>query len=138
MGFADTGTFDEALAGHRAFVQEQFVAVFGEPRAAQRCGRRRTAGDGIVDRLAAIWRGDVSAESALDALASAGFDDPASLAATLDRVRASGRYLQLPVLSRQRFDDLLPQLLGAAADGAGAGRRRADRVPAPARTARSR
>ena len=115
MGFADTGTFDQALAGHRAFVQEQFVAVFGEPASRNDAAGGETAGDGVVDRLAAVWRGDVSAESALEALTGAGFDDPASLAATLDRVRASGRYLQLPVLSRQRFDDLLPQLLGAAA-----------------------
>jgi [glutamine synthetase] adenylyltransferase / [glutamine synthetase]-adenylyl-L-tyrosine phosphorylase len=109
MGFAGTGEFEDALAGHRACVQEQFVAVFGESAA------RPAGGDGAVDRLRALWRGDVSAESARDALGSAGFDDPASLAATLDRVRSSGRYLQLPVLSRQRFDDLLPQLLSAAA-----------------------
>ncbi len=37
------------------------------------------------------------------------------LLANLDRVRASGRYVQLPALSRQRVDALVPQLLHVAA-----------------------
>ena len=110
MGFGGTAAFDAALAAHRIHVQEQFVAVFGGP-APDASGRGGEAsGEGAVERLAAVWRGDVSADSALTTLA-AGFDDPAALAATLDRVRSSVRYLQLPVLSRRRFDDLLPQLL---------------------------
>jgi glutamate-ammonia-ligase adenylyltransferase len=115
MGFADTAAFEAALAGHRAHVREQFIAVFGEPASRTPAAGDEAAADGAVLRLEAIWRGDVSAESALATIKASGFDDPASLVATLDRVRSSGRYLQLPVLSRQRFDDLLPQLLGAAA-----------------------
>lgn len=115
MGYASTAAFDAALAGHRAMVEEQFGAVFGEaaPRAST-SGADADADDAVA-RLSAIWHGDVSAESALATLKAAGFTDPPALASTLDRVRASVRYLQLPVLSRQRFDALLPQLLAVAA-----------------------
>ena len=114
MGFAGTAPFEALLAAHRANVEEQFVAVFGEP---DRRTQPPDAQTGIRDdshAFAAIWREDVSAESAQAVLAAAGFADPAALVAALDRVHKSARYLQLPVLSRQRFDALLPQLLAAA------------------------
>src|SRR5439155_299149 len=49
------------------------------------------------------------------ALAAAGYGLPVTLLESLARVRQSARYLQLPALSRQRFDALLPQLLRVAA-----------------------
>jgi glutamate-ammonia-ligase adenylyltransferase len=113
MGFATLDAFDAALAAHRGSVREQFAAVFGEssPRAVESAA---APVDALAARLAAVWRGDVASESAHAALSAAGFDDPEALAAMLERVRSSSRYAQLPVLSRQRFDTLLPQLLGAA------------------------
>ena len=53
--------------------------------------------------------------SARDALAQAGFDDPADLVAELARLRASNRYVALPALSQQRVDELVPRLLQVAA-----------------------
>src|SRR5439155_2728741 len=44
--------------------------------------------------------------------------DPGAAVAAVARVKASARYLQLPVLSRERFDMLVPQLLRVAADTA--------------------
>jgi glutamate-ammonia-ligase adenylyltransferase len=74
--------------------------------------------------LAALWADDVSADTARQTLAGAGFADPEGLLANLTRVRASPRYVQLPALSRQRVDTLVPQLLATAAamsaDGADA------------------
>jgi glutamate-ammonia-ligase adenylyltransferase len=65
--------------------------------------------------------------------ASAGFTDPDALLATLARVRGSGRYLQLPALSRQRFDALIPQLLATSAANPGAaGAQAGVRTPADA------
>ena len=65
--------------------------------------------------LAALWADDVAADTRAQTLAAAGFADPDGLLANLTRVRASARYVQLPALSRQRVDALVPQLLAAAA-----------------------
>ena len=119
-GYADTATFDADLALHRANVREQFIAIFGEPRGRPSPAVAAGGPPDPAQAFAAIWREDVGAESALAAFAAAGFADPAALVATLARVRASGRYLQLPAQSRQRFDALLPQLLGAASRVPGA------------------
>ena len=67
---------------------------------------------------------------------AAGFDDPAALLSTLRARARSARYAQLPALSRQRFDALVPQLLAVAATQRVAGADRASRVRAPARAAR--
>jgi glutamate-ammonia-ligase adenylyltransferase len=116
MGCADTRAFDAALAAHRARVEEQFMAIFGA-KARRRASAAAAASDTTDPsaRFAAAWRGDVSPEAAADTLAAAGFEDAASLVVSLVRVRESSRYLQLPALSRQRFDILVPQLLATAA-----------------------
>ena len=111
-GFAGADAFDEALRAHRAAVQAQFATLFGgsgaHPRAAADEDRSLAA-------LASVWAGDVSADTACATLAGAGFADPAGLVASLERARASARYVQLPAQSRQRVDALVPQLLAASA-----------------------
>ena len=121
-GFTGAEAFDAVLAAHRDAVSSQFAAAFGDTArdrheaSVQPRGIAATTADGIgLSDLAAIWRGDVSPETAVAVLATAGYSDPAGLVAELDRVRASGRYVQLPALSRQRVDDLVPQLLLVAA-----------------------
>ncbi|MEO8346407.1 MAG: bifunctional [glutamate--ammonia ligase]-adenylyl-L-tyrosine phosphorylase/[glutamate--ammonia-ligase] adenylyltransferase [Betaproteobacteria bacterium] len=111
MDFAGLREFEAALRHHRAQVSEQFAQVFGASEA-QDAGKR--------DPFAALWEGPVTTEAARGNLAQSGFTDPEALIATLGRVRASSRYLQLPVLSRQRFDTLVPQLLAVAAASPGA------------------
>jgi glutamate-ammonia-ligase adenylyltransferase len=115
MGYAGSAAFAADLARHRANVEEQFIAIFGEPRGRPSPAVAAESPPGPADVFAPIWREDVGAESALETFAAAGYADPAALAAALARVRASGRYLQLPALSRQRFDALLPELLAVAA-----------------------
>jgi glutamate-ammonia-ligase adenylyltransferase len=63
--------------------------------------------------LAAAWN-EPAAAGTVDDLASAGFADPGDLAAALARIRDNRRYLQLPALSRDRFDRLVPQVLAAS------------------------
>jgi glutamate-ammonia-ligase adenylyltransferase len=89
--------------------------VFGEP--GPRGAVAASEADAAIDAaaLAALWRGDTSTDAARATLAAIGFDEPAALVDTLARARASARYLQLPVLSRGRFDALVPQLLATAA-----------------------
>ena len=106
MGFATLRDFDAQLHRHRAEVGDQFAQVFGD-------GERASGNE--TDVFTAIWDEPEAAGTAREQLAAAGYGDPDALLATLARVRAGGRYLQLPALSRQRFDALVPQLLAAAA-----------------------
>jgi len=126
MGCASVEAFDHALAAHRAGVTAQFADLFGAARtrdpAAVAAGSRSGAdGRPALGALAALWADDVSADTARQTLATAGFTDPEGLLANLTRVRASPRYVQLPALSRQRVDALVPQLLVTAAATRGDG-----------------
>ena len=117
-GFVDVESFERALDAHRAAVGEQFASLFGERDAATGAisSSSHVAGDieSTVAAFAALWRGDLAPDTARDALAAAGFTDPAGLLARLDRVRRGQRYAQLPANSQQRVDALVPQLLHVA------------------------
>jgi glutamate-ammonia-ligase adenylyltransferase len=122
MGFASRTAFESTLAAQRDAVAEQFAALFGatehEPegdtKATPSVGRDARNGD--VASFSGLWRGDVDRESARTMLATAGYADPDELVNTLTRVRTSTRYLQLPALSQQRFDALVPRLLRVSSD----------------------
>ena len=120
-GFGSVDAFDDALRAHRAAVAAQFADLFGERSSpAGDLAPRATARDGATETrpplaaLAAVWAGDVTADTARESLAAAGFGDPGGLLASLERLRSSARYVQLPALSRQRVDALVPQLLRVA------------------------
>ena len=106
MNFASLTAFDAALAAHRAVVAVTFAETLGD-------GNTPSRMEG--DPYAALWDDPQPAPATLEHLRGAGFDAPAAIVETLIRVRASGRYLQLPANSRQRFDTLAPQLLATAA-----------------------
>ncbi len=101
--------FERDLAHHRSVVAQTFAQILGD------AGSDRGDGNGGDDFLVRLWDAPVEDESMDARLREAGFDDPEALVATLARTRASGRYLQLPAASRQRFDTLLPQVLATAA-----------------------
>ncbi len=105
MNFASLADFDAALAAHRALVAVTFAETLGD-------GNRPTSTPG--DPYLALWDDPQPAPTTLEHLRAAGFAGPESIVETLVRVRASGRYLQLPANSRQRFDRLVPQLLATA------------------------
>jgi glutamate-ammonia-ligase adenylyltransferase len=128
-GMPDATAFDAMLGSHRGAVASHFAAIFGTDAppqgpdtaaASTAPGRAEVRGDAALERpraeaFAAVWRGDVARDTALATLAAAGFDDPAELADSLERVKGGARYLGLPALSQQRFDTLVPQLLAVAA-----------------------
>ena len=127
-GYANADAFDRALGVHRAAVAAQFAEMFGTARSTARDGASaESATNHSADRtpvlaaLAAVWADDVTVDTARTTLVEAGFADSAGLLASLTRVRASPRYSQLPALSRQRVDALVPQLLQRAATHAGNG-----------------
>ena len=95
-----------AIDRHRDAVERHFDAVFGEDIADD------------ADPLASIWLDPTPGHAQCAALAATGYGSPVAPIESLARVRQSARYLQLPTLSRQRFDALVPQLLRAAAAAA--------------------
>ncbi len=113
-GFADVQAFERALAGHRDAVSTQFEAAFGGTVLPTRADIDPKEATDLA-QLSAVWRGDVGDAQARETLARGGYDDPAGLTAGLARLRASPRYLALPALSQQRFDELIPRLLRVAA-----------------------
>ncbi len=103
-GCPDATAFDRLFDRHRAAVERHFDAMFGPGE------------DGAPDPLGVVWVEPTEGEECAAALKVAGYAEPEAIVAILARVRASTRYLQLPAVSRQRFDALLPQLLRVAAD----------------------
>jgi glutamate-ammonia-ligase adenylyltransferase len=105
-GARDRAAFERELDAARRAVSAQFAVVLGtapvEPDA---------------NPFASVWS-DPGSELAQRVLADAGYADAAGLLARLRSVQASSRYHQLPALSRQRFDQLVPQLLDVAARAA--------------------
>jgi len=108
MEFPSLDAFDACLREHREAIAEQFNAAFDAPDEPA-----STTGDDA--RYEEVWENRASADEAASFLAQAGFDDAAQLVQALGRIRASRRYVQLPALSRERFDRLVPQLLAVAA-----------------------
>jgi glutamate-ammonia-ligase adenylyltransferase len=105
-GFADVKSFTSGLEACRSAVERHFSAVLGEEP------------PGDHDALAAVWVDPAPEEARARLLAEAGYGHPAAILESLTRLRQSSRYLQLPTLSRQRFDALVPQLLRAAVTAA--------------------
>ena len=102
--------FGDTLRAHRRAIASQFNAVFDAPDEATETPN----GD---DRFATLWRAPQQAGSdELAALSDAGFTDTASVVQMLSHVRQSRRYVQLPPLSRERVDRLVPRLIAVAAE----------------------
>ena len=94
MGYPDYAAFLKELDRHRAQVSLQFEQIFGaqseEPNDAQ------------------LWREDMTAEELCTALENMGYRAAPESAQRLLQLRAGNRYRQLPELSRQRLDKLIP------------------------------
>ncbi len=102
-GCVDTPAFDRVLHQQRGAVMRHFDAMFGN-----------TTGD-PVDPLTSVWLDPKPAAEHVAVFEATGYADPQAIIATLGRIKASARYIQLPALSRERFDALVPQLLRVAA-----------------------
>ena len=107
MMFADWTDFLSALNAHRKNVQTHFDATFSEKYPTQ----SQLATSTVTD----IWQGIIEKEAAQKALLDSGYIDTAQTLARLQMLRASSRYLQLPELSRQRFDALMPHAIAQSA-----------------------
>ncbi len=92
---------------HRQRVAAHFDATFND----------KNQLDDIPENLTetAIWQGSFEKETALKALYKAGFCDAEQTFMRLHMLRNSNRYQQLPELSRQRFDRLMPLVIRQSA-----------------------
>ncbi|MDD4911189.1 MAG: bifunctional [glutamate--ammonia ligase]-adenylyl-L-tyrosine phosphorylase/[glutamate--ammonia-ligase] adenylyltransferase [Sideroxydans sp.] len=96
MGYADYASMLYELAPLRTFVSNQFEAVFGDKQESD-----ETFG----------WHEGSNQEELAATLQSLGYQDPLSLSDILMQLRTGSRYRQLPDMSRQRLDTLVPKFL---------------------------
>lgn len=101
MGYADYAALLAALEPLRDFVSGQFDAVFGAKHEANGCD---------------WWRDGATVEELGVGLATLGYDDHSGLAENLLQFLNGSRYQQLPELSRDRLNTLLPRLAELCAE----------------------
>lgn len=111
MNYKDWEVLLSALNAYRKIVAQHFDATFSE--------KSPTQNQSEISTETAIWQGIIEKEAALQALArlnsGKGYAEAEQTLARLQMLRASNRYQQLPELSRQRFDVLMPHAIGQSA-----------------------
>ncbi len=100
-GHEDYAALLAELQPLREFVSTQFEAVFGSKQA--------TNDDNV-------WHEGSDQETLATHLTAAGYNEAASLADSLLQMRASSRYRQLPEISKDRMDSLVPRFIQLCAD----------------------
>ncbi len=103
MNFPDWAALEAALNVHRERVERHFGQVFAEEKSSE------------AHPLAKLWQDEVADETAQERLATLGYRTPAETRQRLHQMHESARYRQLPQVSRERFDALMPQLIEIAA-----------------------
>ncbi len=101
MGYPDYAAMLEPLDRHRALVSGQFERIFGE--------------QGNEPDSTLPWREGVTAEELAAYLDSRGYRNAPDAGQRLLQLREGGRYRQLPDISRQRLDRLIPQFIAQCA-----------------------
>jgi len=101
MGYADYAALLEQLDRHRALVSQQFDQIFG----AQEERPNDTQ----------LWREEITADELIPSLEKLGYRTAPDSAQRLIQLRDSNRYRQLPELSKQRLDKLIPQFIDLSA-----------------------
>lgn len=102
MGYDDYAALLAALDPLRDFVSRQFGAVFG---AKQETGNEN-----------GWWSDDTTPGKIAAGLTALDYSESANLAENLFQFRKGGRYQQLPEVSRERLDSLLPRLAELCAE----------------------
>ena len=101
MGYADYAALLIELNRHRALVNRQFEQIFGD--------HEEEPDDGQ------FWHEGISAEELQPHLENLGYRAANDSAQRLLQLQAGNRYRQLPELSRQRLDKLIPQFISLCA-----------------------
>ncbi len=106
MGFADFAAMLEVFNQHRSFVSRNFEQIFSTDE---------SHAEESPTGSSALWEEGMQADKLRDGLAALGYSDALPLAEQLLQIRDSARYRQLPELSRQRMDKLIPQFISLCA-----------------------
>ncbi len=112
MGYPDWAMFLSDLEQHRARVQQHFDEIFNDPNHDSKASDAEN--NGVVE----IWQGAVAEQEAVARLRALGYQEAEETLRRLVSQHSSARYKQLPELSRQRFDTLMPMLIAQAAQQA--------------------
>lgn len=105
MNFPDWQAFFVQLNAYRSQVQKHFDDTFNDSSRDQ-------------DALAlekSIWNGAMNESAIISALEGLGFQSAESSLSHLEVLRNSSRYVQLPELSRHRFDAVMPHVIAQSA-----------------------
>ena len=113
MGFPDWDAFRQVLETHRQHVQEHFEQVFAEP-VSRTSDTQRDQAPG----LSGVWQGHADPAVAAAALTAAGYEDSEETLQWLAAFRSGPVTHYLGEQGRQRFDELMPLVLHAAATAA--------------------
>ncbi|MDP1765346.1 MAG: bifunctional [glutamate--ammonia ligase]-adenylyl-L-tyrosine phosphorylase/[glutamate--ammonia-ligase] adenylyltransferase [Methylotenera sp.] len=105
-GFKDWAEFLVKLNSYRQQVQQHFDATFSDANESQ----------DALDLEKTIWNKTLAEQDALHALQKMGFTDAQETLRRLNTLHQSSRYCQLPELSRQRFDALMPLTISQSAE----------------------
>ena len=105
MNFSNWTQFLAKLNEYRQQVQQHFDATFADAN---------TSHD-LLDVEKSIWNGALDEKEGILALENMGFHEAQETLRRLNTLHQTSRYLQLPELSRQRFDALMPHVLSLAA-----------------------
>jgi len=101
MGYSDYSAFLEELDRHRATVSLQFDQIFGTQQ--------------LDHGGAELWRENINTDELSRHLEQLGYLEANDSAQRLHQLRTGSRYRQLPELSRQRLDKLVPQFITLSA-----------------------
>ncbi|PKO50136.1 MAG: bifunctional [glutamate--ammonia ligase]-adenylyl-L-tyrosine phosphorylase/[glutamate--ammonia-ligase] adenylyltransferase, partial [Betaproteobacteria bacterium HGW-Betaproteobacteria-20] len=105
MNCKDWAAFLTQLNAYRSQVQYHFDETFSDAN----------AGADQLETEKSIWNGALAEQESVLALQQLGFTDAHETLHRINTLHQSSRYLQLPELSRQRFDALMPHVLSLAA-----------------------
>jgi glutamate-ammonia-ligase adenylyltransferase len=106
MWFADWEEFLAKLNAFRQQVQQHFDETFSDANATQ----------GELEIEKSIWIGTIKEQESAPALRTLGFIEAQETLRRLNTLHQSSRYCQLPELSRQRFDALMPLIISQSAE----------------------
>ncbi len=115
MGFTDWHAFMAVLNQHRDVVQTQFDQTFSIV-AAEQTGDV----DAAITAAQMIWEGQLTNEESVARLTQLGFAKAPDVFKQIQHLHQGHKYKQLPELSRQRFNQLLPILIATASRDANA------------------
>lgn len=97
MGYPDYGALLVQLDQYRLLVSRQFEQIFGSHQEDESDAR--------------LWREGISSEEVTSNLEKLGYRAAQDSAQRLLQLRESGRYRQLPEISRQRMEKLIPRFI---------------------------